>query len=372
MNDKRNKEKTVLAAKEEALPKKNLQSRKYQLTINNPLYAEIDNPDNPGEKVKFPFTHDKIKECMKKLTSVVYWCMSDEIGIEESTPHTHIYFVSRSPIRFSTVKKQFPTAHIESAYGDSKTNRDYVKKSGKWANSKKHGTSIENTFEEYGEIPANETMGTRGELQFIYAMIESGLTSAEILKTYPEAMRFLNEIEHARQILVEDEYKETFRHLTVTYIYGRTETGKTRSVMERYGYGSVFRVTDYDHPFDGYRSTEHNVLVFEEFRSSLRIQEMLNYLDGYPCEMKARYRNKMATYLHCYIISNLPLEEQYPSVQAESPHTWEAFLRRIQKVIHYKSADEIITYHSVEEYFRRNESFLPADIQETPFHNPSE
>ena len=77
--------------------------------------------------------------------------------------------------------------------------------------------------------------------------------------------------------------------------------------------------------------------VFEEFRSSLRIQAMLNYLDGYPCELKARYRNKMATYVYCYIISNVPLSEQYPSIQKESTDTWEAFLRRIQKIIHYKS-----------------------------------
>lgn len=62
MNGKPNKEKTALAAKEAAPPKKNLKSRKYQLTINNPLDAEIDNPDNPCEKVKCPFTHDEIKE----------------------------------------------------------------------------------------------------------------------------------------------------------------------------------------------------------------------------------------------------------------------------------------------------------------------
>ena len=81
--------------------------------------------------------------------------------------------------------------------------------------------------------------------------MESSLTTAEIIKIFPESIRFLDKIEHAKQIL-----------------------------------------TDYEHPFDGYRSTEHSVLVFEEFRSSLRIQDMLNYLDGYPCELKARYRTE--------------------------------------------------------------------------------
>ena len=41
-------------------------SRKWQLTINNPI-----------EK---GFTHDKIKEILSEFSSLVYWCMSDEVG----------------------------------------------------------------------------------------------------------------------------------------------------------------------------------------------------------------------------------------------------------------------------------------------------
>ena len=75
--------------------------------------------------------------------------------------------------------------------------------------------------------------------------------------------------------------------------------------MEKYGYSNVFRVTDYIHPFDS--SKNHSVIIFEEFRSSLKIQDMLNYLDGYPCELSARYNNKTACYLEVYIISNILL-----------------------------------------------------------------
>jgi len=51
-------------------------SRKYQLTINNPLDHN--------------FTHEKIKEQLKLFTGIDYWCMCDEKG-ENGTPHTHIY-----------------------------------------------------------------------------------------------------------------------------------------------------------------------------------------------------------------------------------------------------------------------------------------
>ena len=50
-------------------------------------------------------------------------------------------------------------------------------------NTSKTETSIAGTFEEYGIMPAKETMSEKGELQFIYDMIESGLSTAEILKS---------------------------------------------------------------------------------------------------------------------------------------------------------------------------------------------
>ena len=97
---------------------KDRQARKYNITLNNPL------------SMVPPMTHPQIKEEIGKLSSVSYWCMADEIGLKEQTPHTHIYLYSASPIRFSTVKKRFPQGHIESAYGSSAENKDYILKAG--------------------------------------------------------------------------------------------------------------------------------------------------------------------------------------------------------------------------------------------------
>lgn len=318
------------------------QARKYTITLNNPL------------DMIPPMTHEQIKKSIGELGSVTYWCMADEVGLKEQTPHTHIYLYSASPIRFSTIKRRFNQGHIQSAYGSSAENRDYILKAGKWKNTAKTETSVPGTFEEFGIMP-KETMSEKGEFQFIYDMIESGMSTAEILKAFPQAMRYLDKIDRARQLLIEDEYKNTWRELTVTYIYGKTETGKTRSVMERYGYSNVFRVTDYVHPFDSYKN--QRILVMEEFRSSIKIQDMLNYLDGYPCELVARYNNKIACYLEVFLISNILLEQQYVNIQAESPETWKAFLRRIHKVIYYQDTDTIITYNSVKEYLERNSGF---------------
>ena len=92
----------------------------------------------------------------------------------------------------------------------------------------------------------------------------------------------------------------------------------------------MFRVTDYRHPFDNYRGQK--VILFEEFRSSLRVEQMLNYLDGYHCELPCRYANKVALWDSVFIATNIPLEEQYHSVQQNHPETWEALLRRIDHI----------------------------------------
>lgn len=43
---------------------------------------------------------------------------------------------------------------------------------------------------------------------------------------------------------------EQWQTLQVTYIFGDSGVGKTRSVMEAYGYDQVYWITDYKHPFD--------------------------------------------------------------------------------------------------------------------------
>ena len=122
--------------------------------------------------------------------------------------------------------------------------------------------------------------------------------------------------------------------------------------MDTFGYENVFRVTDYLHPFDTYEGQD--VLLFEEFTSSLRIQDMLNYLDGYPLKLPARYSDKQACFTKVFITTNAELTNQYPNVRDENRETWFAFLRRIKKVIWYKSKDEIITYNSMDEYLHRD------------------
>lgn len=323
-----------------------IQSRKWQLTINNPL--------------KYEYTHDSVKQKLFSLKSLQYFCISDEIAGQH---HTHIYICFSSPVRFSTLKNRFPQAHIEKAYGTSTQNRDYVFKEGdKWAHDKKHGTNLADTHEEWGEMPV-ERQGARNDYAELYEMIQDGMSNYEILEEKPDFISQIERMDRVRQTIQEEAYKDIFRNLEVTYMYGDTGAGKTRSVMEKYGYANVFRVTNYKHPFDQYKGQD--VVIFEEFHDSLPITQMLMYLDGYPVTLPCRYADKVACFTKVYLLSNRDLREQYLTIQESSPETWRALLRRIHTVQVFKQG-KVLTY-SLFDYLLEFQLLTAEQISLLPF-----
>ena len=325
-----------------------VQSRRWLVTINN-----------PGDR---GLTHSALKDAVARGTVPVYWCMCDEVGDECNTLHTHLYIVYKSPKRFDTMCKTFGNSHLDKPDGTSPECRAYVLKDGDKYNKdetghyhytdktgKEHcGTNYSDTFEEFGELP-HESQGKRTDLSGLYQMIKDGADTYDILETCPEFVRDIDNIERTRQVILEKRFRNTFRNLEVTYVFGSTGVGKTRQVMEQYGYDKCYRITDYAHPFDGYKGQD--VIIFEEFRNSLKCSDMLVYLDGYPVELPCRYANKQACFTKVYIISNWTLEAQYPQIQADTPMTYQAWLRRIHKVRVF-SDNGAYTDSSVSDYFK--------------------
>lgn len=305
--------------------KKNTRSRKWQITLNN--YEE------------HGYSYDKICNILDteySKDSLIYACCCQEVG-EKGTPHVHIYLYYKNARNFSTIQNKFKDSHIEMAKGSSKENRDYIRKEGKWLDSDKKETNLIETFKEYGECPVEE-QGKRNDLNELYEKIENGWSNYEIIKSNPKYINYIDNIDKTRHMILKEEFGNTFRVLETTYICGDTGTGKTKYVMEKYGYSNVYRVTDYEHPFDGYNGQD--VIAFEEFRSSLKIGDMLIYLDGYPCELPARFNNKFACYTKVYIISNISIEMQYTSVQEYELKTYEAFCRRIHHYIEFLKGEK--------------------------------
>ena len=315
----------------------NTQSRKWSLVINNPQECGLD--------------HSAIVEILRKF-SPAYFCMADEIATT-GTYHTHIFLYSPSPIRFSTVKNRFPTAHIDKTYGSAKENRDYIRKEGKWAETDKAETNLPDTFLEWGDMPA-EKEEKAPQMYKLIQEVRDGISTANIIEGSPNLAFRVRDIDTLRQTLLSDRYASENRKIEVWYIFGASGTGKTRGIYERHEAKDICRITNYRNgrgiSFDGY--TGQDVLVFEEFHSQIPIEDMLNYLDIYPLSLPARYSDRVACYTRVYITSNLPLEKQYRNVQWDSLETWRAFIRRIHKVLEYRadgSVREIFYKGDVEE-----------------------
>ena len=298
----------------------NTQARKWALVINNPLEAGLD--------------HAAIREILRRFAPS-YFCMADEIATT-GTYHTHIFLLAPSPIRFSTIKNRFPTAHIEKAYGSVMANRAYILKEGHWADTDKAETSVSGTFEEWGDLPA-EKEEEAPEMFKLIQDLRAGKTVMEIIEDNPKLAFRIREIETLRQAILEEKYGAENRALEVTYLYGASGTGKTWGIFETHDRKSICRIPDYGGRngarFDAYHCQD--VLVLEEFHSQIPISAMLNYLDIYPLTLPARYTDRIACYTKVYITSNIPLEEQYRDIQRYQMETWRAFLRRVQNVIEY-------------------------------------
>lgn len=298
----------------------NPQSKRWLLVINNPQDCGLD--------------HERLKEILS-LFHPLYYCMADEIA-NTGTYHTHIYLFTHSPVRFSTLKNRLPTAHMEKAYGSSRENRDYITKSGKWADTDKAETSVAGTFFEFGELPT-EAEEKSPVMHQLLQSVKEGMTNAEIIERTPSMAFHIRDIDVLRQTLLAERYAMENRKIEVTYLYGSTGAGKTWSIFERHDPRSIYRVTNYraarGASFDGYHGQD--VLVFEEFHSQIPVEDMLNYLDIYPLSLPARYSDRVACYTKVYFTSNIPLEGQYQDIQRYQLETWRAFLRRVQNVIKY-------------------------------------
>ena len=296
------------------------QSKKWQLTINNPQDCGLD--------------REHLLDILSRF-SLDYFALSDEIA-STGTPHTHVFLYAHSNLRFSTIHNKIPIAHIEKALGTVQQNRDYIAKTGKWANTDRAETQVEGSFYEWGTPPTEQEERSPAMTKLLQS-VKDGRSTLEIIEETPGFAFKVRDIEALREAVTAAKYRRQNRDLAVYYLFGATGAGKTRGIYSEHPADDICRITDYGGKngvrFDAYHGQP--VLVFEEFHSQILIESMLNYLDVYPLMLPARYSDRVACYTTVYITSNIPLEEQYQEIQRRKPETWRAFVRRIHVVREY-------------------------------------
>ena len=251
-----------------------------------------------------------------------------QVGFEVSksgTNHLQFFIHFQNAKTMSAVKKfMFASkrAHLKACKGTDFENWNYTKKD-------------TNVLFSCGDEPREE--GELSDWEKIVVMINEGYSNLEIIERFPsQGMRCQTALDKYR--LEYDRKHMGWRDVEVTYLTGETGVGKTRHVMEKYGYSNVYRVTNHKNPFDTYVGQE--VVVFEEFRSQQKVENMLNWLDGYPVELPARYADKLAKFTKVYIISNWEWEMQYSNLREEYPSTYAAWARRVPTRLEMKLQDQ--------------------------------
>ena len=212
--------------------------------------------------------------------------------------------VHAEPIRFSTIKKKLPTAHVEPVR-DLRASLAYVQKDDTRVEGEKPLVK--------GEISPGPGRGHRSDLDELRRRILDGQETADELILSDSGAwrhsRLVGDLVSAR-----DRYRQEgkLRDVQVRVVFGSTGTGKTSAAIEGLqALGSVCRVTHWGSgAFDGYDGQD--ALILDEFAGQPPLEELLTWLDVYPVALPARYRPRQAAFVRVVLCANAPPWTWYP------------------------------------------------------------
>lgn len=218
--------------------------------------------------------------------------------------HWQLVLMHSEPVRFSTLRRKLPTAHLEPVR-DLRASLAYVQK---------EDTRVEDEPPLCkGEIKPGPGQGHRSDLDALRARIIDGQeTVDELLLDDSGAWRHSRMVGDLVTARDRARHGSALRTVQVRVIYGDTGTGKTSAALAGlHRLGSVCRVTHWGAgAFDGYDGQD--ALVLDEFAGQPPIGELLMWLDVYPVDLPARYRSRPAAYSRVVLCTNTEPWDWYP------------------------------------------------------------
>lgn len=242
------------------------------------------------------------------------------------TPHLQGYVEFKDSTRFGTVKRKFPTIHIEKRQADALTAANYCKKGfqshEEW---KEFGTEGPNygtnaVIFEKGEISGGK-QGKRTDIDNVKDMLHEGKGMRHIVEhaTSYQSAKF------AELYLKYNERKRDWKP-KVTWIWGPTGAGKTKQAFELLEKDCWISSRNLQW-WDGYDAHE-NVLI-DEFRGDFcTFHELLRILDRYPYRVQNKGGSRELLAKNIVITSCFPPDKVYQAREDIGQ-----LLRRIDDVI---------------------------------------
>lgn len=301
-------------------------SRRWMLTLRARLSAS-DAPEVDGVR---RWTAEELTEVLGEFEG---WCGQIEQGEETGYLHWQLYLEHGQPVRFESLRRKLPGAHLEQARKERLACVRYVTK---------EDTRVVGPFW-HGDLRLEDFAGKRNDLEHLRNLILiDGMSAEDVLYTHPHAWRYSKHLHELEAIHLKRTVGRKFRTVVGEYYWGKTGTHKTRGVFELYGYENVYRVIEYGTGcFDQYAGEP--VLMLDEYRSQFPISKLLAILEGHPFQVSARYANKWAQWERVIVVGNDPLRDQYRAQDGGSiiKHETRAALdRRFSVVRHYTGVGE--------------------------------
>lgn len=284
----------------------------------------------------------ELEAALKKYTAVAGQLEKSESGYL----HWQTVVVHANPIRFSTLKKKLPTAHIEECK-DVPASYQYCTKT---ATRVAGATPL--IKGNWSELSKPKSAGERTDLAKLREIIMSSMISLDdLLLEHPHAWKYERMCRALIAARDRKRFSENREDLKVKVYFGATGSGKTRAALAESDASETCRITAYGTgAFDSY-SGEH-AIVLDEFRGQIDVGLLLNILDVYPMSLPARYENKPAGYKNVVICSNLAPWEWYEDIDTV---TKKALFRRLTEV-HMFSEDFSSKQLSKEELYEHLEA----------------
>lgn len=256
-------------------------SKSWTFTINN--YTESD---------------------IRKLTDLekTYLIYGQEVG-ESGTPHLQGFLILKKSSRMPALKKIFPTAHWEIAKVACAA-ANYCLKDDNYT------------------IIDNRAQGQRTDLAHAMELVRTGGLPHLIEQAGETYVRYHAGLE---KISLYYQKPRTFKPI-VTWIYGPTGTGKTRSVVEKHD--DLWISLSTLKWWDGYDNQE--AVLIDDFRADYcTYHELLRILDRYPFTVQVKGSTRKLNSKYMYITSCYPPDQVY-----QTREDIQQLLRRIDNIVY--------------------------------------
>lgn len=269
-------------------------ARNYQLTINESALEH----------------YEEIKEYLLSLEpNYFYSCIEEN---KRGCLHIHIYVQYPTQKRISTRKTH--GAHIEICKGSPQDNKDYIDKI-------KRAYNVNNVLEELGQM----------RLGGIKSDMAISLMETELEEVSKHDFKIWKEVKNIKSYTKEEIYKP---QIEVIYIYGESNTGKSKKVFEMLEKEERFDRVKYANGFwiGVNQLMPVKTCWYDDFRDSqMPAAEFINFIDYYKNQMNIKYSPSWVNqYERIFITSIQSPYEIYKNLPEETREQW---IRRL-KIIH--------------------------------------